>query len=298
MKRHQEPSSGFSTNGGALQPGDGAALPEDRIELGRRRRSERRRTGVILAAGFGSRLANAREGTDLKPLTSVAGKPLILRTLESLEKAGCDRVVIVLGYCSHTHREAIEDLYDGPLTLHFTVNDRYDLGNGISVLTAREYVRDEFILVMADHILGPTVSEKARLHLPPQAGATLLVDYKLESIFDMDDATKVREKNGRIVSIGKQIDEYNCIDTGVFVCTPGLMDALQTVYELKGDASLSDGVQFLSERGRMHTLDIGDGFWQDVDTPEMLAYAERVLETDEQTPVVERTVTAAAADRG
>lgn len=294
MKRHQEPNGVSSTNGGASHPGDGASIPENRIEIVRRHRARRNRTGVILAAGFGSRLANAREGSDLKPLTSVAGKPLILRTLESLEKAGCDRVVIVLGYCSHTHREAIEELYDGPLTLHFTVNERYDLANGLSVLSAREYVRDEFILVMADHILGEAISEKARLHLPPEGGATLLVDYKLESIFDMDDATKVREKNGRILSIGKQIDDYNCIDTGVFVCTPGLMDALQTVYELKGDASLSDGVQFLSERGRMHTLDIGDGFWQDVDTPEMLAYAERILKTDERTDVVGRAVAAAA----
>ncbi|NNF03345.1 MAG: NTP transferase domain-containing protein [Rhodothermales bacterium] len=294
MKRHHEPKSGSSINGGALPQGDGAALPEERVELGRRRRSERRRTGVILAAGFGSRLADAREGNDLKPLTPVAGKPLILRTLESLEKAGCDRVVIVLGYCSHTHREAIEEFYNGPLTLHFAVNDRYDLANGISVLSAREFVRDEFILVMADHILGPVVSERARLHLPPEGGATLLVDYKLDSIFDMDDATKVREKNGRIVSIGKQIDDYNCIDTGVFVCTPGLMDALQHVYEEKGDASLSDGVQLLSERGLMNTLDIGEGFWQDVDTPEMLAYAEQVLESDEQTSALGSQIAAAA----
>lgn len=294
MTRHQELNGNSSDMGGTVHPGDGASVPENRVEWGRSHRSERFRTGVILAAGFGSRLANAREGTDLKPLTSVAGKPLILRTLESLEKAGCDRVVIVLGYCSHTHREAIEELYDGPLTLHFTVNEHYDLGNGISVLSAREFVRDEFILVMADHILGPAVSEKARLHLPPEHGATLLVDYKLESIFDMDDATKVKEKNGRILSIGKQIDDYNCIDTGVFVCTPGLMDALQTVYDLEGDASLSDGVQFLSERGRMHTLDIGDGFWQDVDTPEMLAYAERILDAEEQTPTVSQPITAAA----
>jgi choline kinase len=108
----------------------------------------------------------------------------------------------------------------------------------------------------------------------------LLVDYKLDTIFDMDDATKVRVQNGRPVEIGKKLREYNCVDTGVFVATDGLMQALSTVYEAEGDAALSDGVQRLMEDGRMRTLDIEDGFWQDVDTPQMLAHAEKKLESD------------------
>ena len=96
----------------------------------------------------------------------------------------------------------------------------------------------------------------------------------------MDDATKVLSDDGRIVSIGKQITDYNCIDTGVFVCTKGLLVSLNKYYKLHGDTSISDGVQELSSTGRMVTVDIGDGFWQDVDTPEMLAYAEKVLGLD------------------
>ena len=40
------------------------------------------RTGVVLAAGFGSRLKGVVASTDLKPLTPVAGTPLIVRTLQ------------------------------------------------------------------------------------------------------------------------------------------------------------------------------------------------------------------------
>ncbi|RMF65721.1 MAG: nucleotidyltransferase, partial [Bacteroidetes bacterium] len=78
---------------------------------------------------------------------------------------------------------------------------------------------------------------------------------------------------------------YNCIDTGAFVCTEGLMDALEAVYAEQGDASLSEGVARLAAEGLMYVLDIGEGFWQDVDTPAMLRYAETVLEQRENANV-------------
>ena len=236
------------------------------------------RTGVILAAGFGSRLAGTHDATDLKPLTPVAGTPLLIRTLNSLETAGCSRAVIVVGHGMNTVQAEIKDRYDGPLSLTFAVNEHYDLQNGVSVLAARPHLdRSPFLLTMADHVLGDTLMEKARHHRPPEHGATLLVDYKLDAIFDMADATKVRVENGRPRAIGKTLDDYNCVDTGVFVATDGLMEALSAVYAAKGDAALSDGIQRLMGEGRMQTLDIGSGFWQDVDTPEMLTHAEEML---------------------
>jgi choline kinase len=239
--------------------------------------STEHKTGVILAAGFGSRLAGADSDTDLKPLTSVNGTPLIYRTIESLKVAGCDKVVIVLGFGFDEIKEDILDSYTGNIPIEFAHNKRYDLSNGISVLSAAPYIDGNFILTMADHILSDDMMKLAGAHQPDKGTATLLVDYKVDDIFDMDDATKVLVKEGRIQSIGKLISDFNCIDTGVFVCTNGLMKEIKNVYEATGDASLSDGVQALSESGKMHTLDIGDAFWQDVDTPEMLAHAEKIL---------------------
>jgi 1L-myo-inositol 1-phosphate cytidylyltransferase len=91
----------------------------------------------------------------------------------------------------------------------------------------------------------------------------------------MADATKVRAENGKILRIGKNLTDYNCIDTGLFICSKVLIDTLSAVYQDKGDASLSDGIQKLCERSTMHAIDIGDGFWQDVDNAEMLRHAEQ-----------------------
>lgn len=236
------------------------------------------RTGVILAAGFGSRLAGTQEGPDLKPLTPVAGTPLLIRALRNLETAGCSRAVVVVGHGMETIRATVREQYDGPLEVAFAVNDRYDLQNGLSVLAAEPLLEEpSFLLTMADHVMEDSIMELAGQHAPPQQGATLLVDYKLAQIFDMDDATKVRVEEGRPQAIGKHLDDYNCVDTGVFVATRGLMEALSAVYADRGDVSLSDGIRHLIGEGRMRTLDIGDSLWQDVDTPEMLAHAEQML---------------------
>ena len=232
------------------------------------------RIGVVLAAGLGLRLASCAKASPAKPLTSIGGVPLLVRTLRSLEVAGCRQAVIVVGHRAPLVRRAIGQLYRGPLRLHFAHNKAYELQNGLSVLCARPFVGEEFVLTMADHLLDDAILERvARAEVPP-GGAALCVDFKIDSVFDLDDATKVRAKDGRIEAIGKQLKDYNCIDCGVFLCTPSLMDAIEEVARQRGDASLSEGVARLARRGLMGIIDIGDARWQDVDTPEMLREAE------------------------
>ncbi|MBO6573852.1 MAG: NTP transferase domain-containing protein [Rhodothermales bacterium] len=235
------------------------------------------RTGLILAAGFGSRLAENGHAEVPKPLIQLGGTSLIVRALQGLEAAGCTRSVIVLGHRHSLIRRAVEDEYAGSMPIQFVFNERYDLSNGVSVLSAAPHLGNEFVLVMADHVVSEDVMLAAGAHVPPEDGATLLVDYRIDQVFDLDDATKVVERDGRIAAIGKHLTEYNCIDIGVFVCTRALLDAIQVVYDREGDASLSHGVQALSGRGTMHVLDIGDGFWQDVDTPDMLDHVQQRL---------------------
>ena len=233
--------------------------------------------GVILAAGFGSRLAGVSGANALKPLMPVAGVPLLQRTLIGLKRAGCTRAVVVLGHQAEALRASIESSLVPTLPLQFVVNDRYELANGVSLLAARGHVSDQFMVTMADHVFGPEVMALAGAHRPPPDGASLLVDSKLETFFDMEDATKVLAHDGKLTKIGKQLAEFNCVDTGLFVCTGALLEALAAVDRDQADATLSEGVQRLAESGRMTVVDIGSGFWQDIDTPAMLEHAERRL---------------------
>jgi len=235
-----------------------------------------RRTGVVLAAGLGSRLREHQDST-IKPLTAVGGLPMVFRALRQLEHAGCDELVVVIGHRGDELRAAIEAAAPTRAPIAFVENPRFQLANGVSLLSARPRLGATFVVAMADHLIGTSVMALARDHQPEAGGATLLVDRRVTEVFDLDDATKVGTNGTRLHTIGKQLSEYDCIDVGVFVCSHGLLDALQAVLDRRGDASLSEGVAALAAAGRMSVLEIGGGFWQDVDTPEMLAHAERCL---------------------
>ena len=76
-----------------------------------------------------------------------------------------------------------------------------------------------------------------------------------------------------MTAIGKTLASYDAIDTGIFLCPNGLFDYL-TRAKKNGDCSLADGVRLMAKEGKVRAIDIGDAWWQDVDTAEMYAQAE------------------------
>ena len=108
---------------------------------------------------------------------------------------------------------------------------------------------------------------------PLAPGEVILgVDPRLDRIFDIDDATKVLRRGDRIVDIGKDIRNYDAIDTGMFLCTPALFDDLDAASK-DGNCSLSDGMRRLARGERLRGLEI-DAPWHDLDTPEAFAHAD------------------------
>lgn len=236
--------------------------------------SERRVTqAVIIAAGRGSRLKGV---TDLpKPLVRLGGLTLLERTLLTLKKAGIRNFVIVLGYRAREIRASL-DLQKLGVLVRCVENPLWERQNGLSVLAAEPYVQGPFLLTMSDHLLSPDIARKL-IESPLEPGeAALAVDKNVEGVADLDDATKVLEDRGLVAAIGKDLKNFNAIDTGVFLGTSGLFEALHDSQE-SGDCSLSDGVRRLAKAGRMRTVNTTGAFWLDVDTPEALALGRKVL---------------------
>jgi choline kinase len=117
---------------------------------------------------------------------------------------------------------------------------------------------------MADHLFEAQILKNLLSTPLPSGHCRLAVDSHPEKIFDLADATKVAVQDGRVMDIGKGIKNYNAIDTGIFLCSRGIFDALETAIS-RGQESLSDGIRNLARQERMEAMDIGDHFWQDID---------------------------------
>ena len=232
---------------------------------------------VILAAGRGSRLVGDAKSTLPKPLKSVAGVPILVRILRTLQAEGITEAVVVVGYRGDQIRKALLSEPTLALKLMFVENDAWDRGaNGVSLLAAKHWVDQDCVLSMADHLYAPELVRRLR-ETDVHGACALAVDRDIERCFDLPDATKVKLAGNRIIDIGKDIEDYDAIDTGVFRIGPALIEELEKVYEMRGDCSLSDGVRALSESGRFLTVDGGEARWIDVDTPEAHARAEAMI---------------------
>jgi histidinol-phosphate aminotransferase len=239
------------------------------------RTSRKVERAIILAAGTGSRLV-AQELIP-KPLKRVAGIPLLVRVLRTLQAEGIRQAVVIVGYRGDQIKKALMSEPTLALELTFVQNDRFDRKNGVSLLAAKEFIDGDCLLSMADHLYSPELVRRLRQFEAPRGGCVLGIDFDIERCFDLDDATKVRLSSGKIADIGKDISDYNCIDTGVFRVGPELVRELERVEAATGDCSLSDGVRALAERGRFFGCDVGDARWIDVDTPEAFQRAEAMI---------------------
>jgi 1L-myo-inositol 1-phosphate cytidylyltransferase len=228
---------------------------------------------IILAAGRGERLVNGKPYP--KPLKAVNGVPLIVRILRGLEQARVDEVCVVVGHLGDVLREAL-GRYRFDLALHFVENDEVHKPNGTSLLKAKAFVTGPTYLLMSDHLWSPDLIQRVRRYPLAADEAVLGVDFKIDECIDLDDATKVRIRGDRIERIGKELPEYDALDTGLFRITPAVIEALERVNGPYG-CSLSQGMAELAREGRMRVVDVEDAAWVDVDTPLALAHAERLL---------------------
>jgi choline kinase len=233
------------------------------------------RTAVILAAGNGDRFANRTK--DSKLLEPLLGQPLLLRTLASAHDAGIDSAVVVLGYQADRVRSLVERGGPPELSISFAYNPAWRLENGVSVGAARLFVdRQRFALLMGDHIFDPRVLRRL-LNVPIADGESVLaVDGRPSPPEVAVEATKVLREGARIIAIGKDLSEYDALDTGMFVCSSSIFDALDAAQAL-GDTTLSGGIRELARRGMMRAHDIGEARWCDIDTVSDLEAAESAL---------------------
>jgi len=230
---------------------------------------------LIIAAGQGIRL---RTKGEVKPLMSLLGVPLIERVIRSAVEGGADEFYVVTGYQEEKVSSFLR-LLARRLNVVITLikNDDWHKENGFSILKARDAITEPFLLLMADHLFDQAIIRSLQ-EQPLNDGEVLLaVDTDTNNpLVDIDDVTKVHIKNGYILNIGKTIDDFNGFDTGIFLCTPAIFEALERAYKTHNDATLSAAIRVLAEDKYAKSVQT-KGFWIDVDDEKAFQKAEGKL---------------------
>ncbi len=216
---------------------------------------------LIIAAGQGKRL---RPIGDTKPLVTLLGLSLIERVILTAKKSGIKEFCIVTGYNGEMIRDALSDGKKYGVDIQYVQNDSWIRGNAFSILKARDNFKESFVLLMADHNYDHKILDRLLKTKIGKYECILCVDKNPRDHLNIDDATKVRTVDHIIDAIGKDLIDYNCIDTGIFICNPVIFDALEQSIS-QGDEGLSGGIKILAKRHKMRYMALEDNFWIDVD---------------------------------
>lgn len=254
------------------QPADVVPIDEARAPVRPEGRPlPRPRAAVILAAGRSERL-QAITGGGSKALVRLGGLALVERTIRTLVSAGIDRIVVVVGY--HAGPVAVVAQRAAPGHVQTVIAEDWEAGNGASLAAAEHLLGGEpsFLLVTADHVF----SEGALREVQDSGEASILVDENPDGDV-LAEATRVEaDGRGRVRALGKHVAS-SVADCGVFLLGPEIFLACQQAIA-HGDATLSGALTRFAARYGLRAVPIEAGaWWHDVDTPQDLAHAKRLL---------------------
>ena len=224
-------------------------------------------TGVLLAAGAGTRL---RAAAASKPLCPIGGRTLLDHALAGMAAAGLTRAVVVAGYRAEAIEAHVAQMAPGIVVETVRTPD-WRAPNGVSALAAAPLLGGaQAVLAMCDHLVDPAIY--ARMAAAGAGGGLrLAIDRRLgHAWIDPDDVTRVATSDCRITAIGKGLVVHDAYDAGVFAVGPAFFDTLAQL----ADPSITEAVRALAARGLADTTDCSDLDWLDVDDPRALALAD------------------------
>jgi len=237
--------------------------------------------GVILAAGYGSRLLPF---TSFRPkhLLPVAGKPILHRSLEYMKDVlGIKEVIIVVGY----QRQAIMDYFkngqDLGIEISYVVQHTNQArGLAAAVSLTQDKINEDFVLLLGDNLFVADLKKVIDLHKESNATATLHVEqHENPSRFGV-----VELDGDNVISIEEKPEhpKSNYVITGFYVLSPTIFNMIPGLKpSARGEYELSDALQALIKHDYLVKAAKIDGWRLDIGYPEDLLSVNKHFLTEE-----------------
>jgi bifunctional UDP-N-acetylglucosamine pyrophosphorylase/glucosamine-1-phosphate N-acetyltransferase len=235
---------------------------------------------IILAAGEGTRM-RPLTWTKAKPLLEVAGKSLLERNLEQLGIAGCDSVVIVVGYKAEQIKQAFGDRY-GTIKLSYVLQVEQK-GTGHALLQAEGRAEERFIVLMGDDLYSAQ-DVKVCWNAGLSIAASEVKDPQRFGVLVVN--------GGRIMDVVEKSAQpsSNLANTGLYCMDKRIFAALRSVKQSqRGEIELTDAVKAMAKAVYIKVVKATG--WKPVGYPwDLLAVSEELIKQE----VTEQEIDSAA----
>ncbi len=226
--------------------------------------------GVVLAAGYGSRLLPL---TSFRPksMLPVAGKPILHRSLEYLQKeCGITEIIIVVGYQRNAIMDYFKNGQEFGLDISYVVQ-RFDQTRGLAaaINLVADRINNDFVVLLGDNLFSANLKTVIDVHLSSDASATLQIEENPDPSrygvveLDGDNILGVEEKPSKPKS--------NYVITGFYVFSPVIFNTFSGLTpSARGEYELSDSIQSLIDKEYRVKAVKMEGWRHDIGYPEDL----------------------------
>ena len=236
---------------------------------------------IILAAGRGTRLMHLAQDKP-KAMLLINQKPIIGRTMEALLKIPeISDIIVVTGYMSGQINSYIKKEFSSP-KIKLIYNGDFEAGNTLTVLKAEKSIKEDFLLLNADHLF----SSKAYKKIINEAKDITLGTYDHRKAGY--DEMKVRFNSDGSVEMSKTFKKYDCGYLGLTAVSKeyakDYFDSAKKLVDSYGYNAVVEMLIFpLSKKGiKIHKCNLSNYGFLEIDTQEDYENALRNISLLEQ----------------
>jgi bifunctional UDP-N-acetylglucosamine pyrophosphorylase/glucosamine-1-phosphate N-acetyltransferase len=218
---------------------------------------------VILCAGKGERLRPLTENRP-KPMIPVAGKPILEHIIEKVEDL-VDNIYLVVKY----KKEVIIEHFKNHPKIKFLEQGEID-GTGHAVLTAKDYVDEDFLVLNGDIIFEDNLGE-----LLKYKNAIALKDVKNPENFGV----VVLDNENNVIELQEKPKnpKSNLINAGIYKFENEVFEILKDIkVSERGEVELTDAIKELTKEKKIKGIKL-NGYWNDIGRPWDILDANKYL---------------------
>lgn len=228
---------------------------------------------VITAGGRGIRVASVNRALP-KPMLPINGKPVLLHQVECLRRQNITHITLTIGYWGEQIQKFFEDGSRFGVHIDY-IREKAPLGTAGALAYLKGKISEDFLLINGDLIFDIDFARMEAFHKSYRAAATLLVH---PNDHPYDSGIVLTGRNGQVTGWlakeERQLWYHNCVNAGVHILSPSVLERLKTPQKLDLDREL---LKPLIPLGKVYAYRSPE-YVKDMGTPERIAQVERDLQ--------------------